>query len=146
MANWDDPILYDINAKNNLADQVTIQTKNGTWVDILLQLGDMSHTPSIQATHEMHKHSNKGFILDAYAERPELFQLDNPLKRDTFVTNGPTGPTWMIVRYQVVNPGPSLFHCHIETPLSNGRVVQIPAGEDQGLGASKGRPPSQRYH
>lgn len=36
MANWDDPILYDMNAKNNLEPQVTIQTKNGTWVDMLL--------------------------------------------------------------------------------------------------------------
>ncbi|KAJ6070802.1 Multicopper oxidase type 2, partial [Penicillium canescens] len=72
--------------------------------------------------HVMHKHSNKAFILgvgpgffnwssteeEAYAERPELFQVENPQMRDTFVTNGPTGPTWMIVRYQVVNPGPLL--------------------------------------
>lgn len=164
MANWDDPILYDINAKNNLANQVTIQTKNGTWVDLLLQLGDMPHTSSIQTPHVMHKHSNKGFILgvgpgffnwasteEAYAARPELFQLDNPQRRDTFVTNGPAGPTWMIVRYQVVNPGPFLFHCHIETHLSNGMAValldgvdawpQIPAGEDQSPGAGKGQPP-----
>ncbi|KAJ5665238.1 Multicopper oxidase type 2, partial [Penicillium maclennaniae] len=81
------------------ADQLT---KNGTWVDLLLQLGDMSHTPPIQATHVMHKHSNKGFILgagrdffiwtsteEANAERPELFQLDNPLKRDTLLQMDP---------------------------------------------------------
>ncbi|KAJ5191558.1 Multicopper oxidase type 2 [Penicillium cinerascens] len=164
MANWDDPILYDLDAKNNLADQVTIQTKNGTWVDLLLQLGDMPNTPAIQAPHVMHKHSNKGFILgvgpgffhwasteEAYAERPDLFQLDNPQMRDTFVTIGPTGPTWMIVRYQVVNPGPFLFHCHIETHLSNGMAValldgvdvwpQVPAGEDQSPGADQGQPP-----
>lgn len=164
MANWDDPILYDLDAKNNLADQVTIQTKNGTWVDLLLQLGDMPNTPAIQAPHVMHKHSNKGFVLgvgpgffhwasteEAYAERPDLFQLDNPQMRDTFVTIGPTGPTWMIVRYQVVNPGPFLFHCHIATHLSNGMAValldgvdvwpQVPAGEDQSPGAGQGQPP-----
>jgi len=165
MANWDDPILYNLNAKNNLADQVTIQTKNGTWVDLLLQLGEMPNTPAIQAPHVMHKHSNKAFILgvgpgffnwtsteEAYAERPDLFQLDNPQMRDTFVTNGPTGPTWMIVRYQVVNPGPFLFHCHIETHLSNGMAValldgvdvwpQVPAGEDQSPGAGQWQPAS----
>ncbi|KAJ5573783.1 Multicopper oxidase type 2 [Penicillium hispanicum] len=154
MANWDDPILYDPNARQNLAEQVTIQTKNGTWVDLLLQLGAMPNTPAIQAPHVMHKHSNKAFVLgvgpgffnwssteEAYAEQPDLFDFDNPQRRDTFVTNGPTGPTWMVVRYQVVNPGPFLFHCHIETHLSNGMAValldgfdvwpQVPPGEDQ---------------
>ncbi|KAJ6053124.1 uncharacterized protein N7446_009136 [Penicillium canescens] len=90
----------------------------------------------------MHKHPNKAFILgvgpgffnwssteeEAYAERPELLQVENPQMRDTSVANGPTGPTWMIVRYQVVNPGPFLFHCHIETQMSN-------AGEDKSPGA-----------
>ncbi|KAJ5099639.1 Multicopper oxidase type 2 [Penicillium argentinense] len=166
MANWDDPILYDLNAKNKLAEQVTIQTKNGTWVDLILQLGSMPHTPAIQAPHVMHKHSNKAFILgvgpgffnwasteDAIAAHPEYFQLDNPQRRDTFVTQGPTGPSWMIVRYQVVNPGPFLLHCHIETHMSNGMAValldgvdawpQIPPGEDQSPGGWQGPPPGQ---
>ncbi|KAJ6034387.1 hypothetical protein N7499_001593 [Penicillium canescens] len=87
----------------------------------------------------MHKHPNKAFILgvgpgffnwssteeEAYAERPELLQVENPQMRDTSVANGPTGPTWMIVRYQVVNPGPFLFHCHIETQMSNGMTVAL---------------------
>lgn len=154
MANQDDPILYDLNAKNNLDPHLTIQTKNGTWVDLLLQLGHFPNTPDITAPHVMHKHSNKAFILgvgpgffewssteEAVAAHPEFFQLDNPQQRDTFVTNGPTGPTWMIVRYQVVNPGPFLFHCHIETHMANGMAValldgvdawpQLPPGEDQ---------------
>lgn len=160
MANWDDPILYDLNAKKNLAEQVTIETKNGTWVDLLLQLGDMPNTPAIQAPHVMHKHSNKAFILgvgpgffkwdtteQAAAENPEYFEMDNPQMRDTFVTQGPKGPTWMVIRYQVVNPGPFLFHCHIETHMSNGMAValldgvdawpQVPAGEDQSPGAGQ---------
>ncbi|KAJ6155450.1 Multicopper oxidase type 2 [Penicillium chermesinum] len=166
MANWDDPILYDLNARNDLDPQVTIQTKNGTWVDLLLQLGDLPNTPHIQAPHVMHKHSNKAYILgvgegffnwtstaEAIAEQPDLFHLDNPQKRDTFVTNGPTGPTWMIIRYQVVNPGPFLFHCHIETHMANGMSVAlldgidqwptVPAGEDQSPGAALSPIPSQ---
>lgn len=91
----------------------------------------------------MHKHSNKGFILsfspgifnwfsteEAYAECPELFQLENPQMRDTFVTNGPNGPTWMIVRYQVVNPGPFISHCHIQTHMANGMAVALLDGID----------------
>ncbi|KAJ5165526.1 Multicopper oxidase type 2 [Penicillium coprophilum] len=96
MANWDDPILYDINAKNNLESQVNIQTKNGSWVDLLLQLGGMSNSSAIQAYHVMQKHPNKGFIPgvcpglfkwsstgEAHAERSEIFQLENPQMRDT---------------------------------------------------------------
>ncbi|CAI7652644.1 unnamed protein product [Penicillium bialowiezense] len=159
MANWDDPILYDIDAKDNLDPRTVIQTKNGTWVDLLLQLGEMPHTPASQVSHVMHKHSNKAFILgvgpgyfdwdsteEALAEHPEFFQMENPQMRDTFVTNGSNGPTWMILRYQVVNPGPFIFHCHIETHMANGMAVaildgvdawpEIPAGEDQSPGAN----------
>lgn len=166
MANWDSPILYDLNAKYNLDPQVTIQTKNGTWVDLLLQLGDLPNTPHIQTPHVMHKHSNKAFILgvgdgffswsstqEAIAARPDLFHLDNPQKRDTFIANGPSGPTWMLIRYQVVNPGPFLFHCHIETHMANGMSVAlldgvdqwpvVPAGEDQSPGAAQAPIPGQ---
>ncbi|CAG8900302.1 unnamed protein product [Penicillium egyptiacum] len=104
--------------KNNLEPQVTIQTKNGTWVDLLLQLGEMPNSPAIQAPHVMHKHSDKGFILGV----------------------GP-GTSWMMVRYQVVNPGLFLFHCHIHTHMANGMAVAlldgievwppVPKGEDQ---------------
>jgi hypothetical protein len=31
----------------------------------------------------------------------------------------------MIVRYQVVNPGPFLFHCHIHTDMVNGMAVAL---------------------
>ncbi|KAJ5365858.1 Multicopper oxidase type 2, partial [Penicillium concentricum] len=116
MANWDDPILYDINTKNNLEAQVAIQTKNGTWVNLLLQLGEMPSSPAIQAPHMMHKRSNKGFILgvgpglfrwssneEAYAERPKLFQLE----RTTI-----------------------LFHCHIHTHMANGMAVALLDGVD----------------
>jgi hypothetical protein len=82
--------------------------------------------------------------MEDYAERPELFQVENPQARDTFVTNSPTGPTWTIVRYQVVNQGPFLFRCHVETQMSNGMAdvldsvdiwPQVPAREDKSPGA-----------
>ncbi|KAJ5831983.1 Multicopper oxidase type 2 [Penicillium riverlandense] len=144
MANWDDPILYDLDATNNLEEQVVIKTINGTWVDVLLQLGDMPDTPAIQAPHVMHKHSSKAYILgvgpgifnwtsteEAAAERPDLFHMENPQMRDTFLAQGPAGPTWMMLRYQVVNPGPFLFHCHIETHMANGMAVAILDGIDE---------------
>ncbi|KAJ5759775.1 Multicopper oxidase type 2 [Penicillium odoratum] len=154
MVNMDDPILYDINAKNNLAPELIIETKNGSWVDVLLQLGQFPHTGEHSGPHVMHKHSNKAFILgagpgyfkwanteEAIAEHPEYFEIENPAMRDTFVTQGSRGIAWVMIRYQVINPGPFIFHCHLETHMANGMAVtfldgvdawpQLPAGEDQ---------------
>ncbi|KAF5867134.1 hypothetical protein ETB97_004054 [Aspergillus alliaceus] len=144
MANYDDPILYNLTAKENLADKVTVQTRNGTWVDVLLQVGLMPDTPPIQAPHIIHKHSNKAFIVgegdgffnwtsvaEAAAERPELFEFERPRLRDTYMVLGLLGPKWMVIRYQVVNPGPFLIHCHIETHLFNGMAVALLDGVDE---------------
>jgi Putative multicopper oxidases len=43
--NLDTPILFDIEARKNLGSQLTPATKNGTWVDLLLQDGASSQTP-----------------------------------------------------------------------------------------------------
>ncbi|KAB8252282.1 conidial pigment biosynthesis oxidase Arb2/brown2 [Aspergillus flavus] len=144
MANYDDPILYNLTAKENLGDKVTVQTQNGTWVDVLLQVGIMPNTPPIQAPHIIHKHSNKAFIVgegdgffnwtsvaEAATERPELFEFERPRLRDTFMVLGLLGPRWMVIRYQVVNPGPFLIHCHIETHLANGMGVALLDGVDE---------------
>ncbi|OQE82294.1 hypothetical protein PENNAL_c0037G08141 [Penicillium nalgiovense] len=126
-----------------LEPQVTIRTKNRNWVDLLLQLCEIRNSPAIQTRHVMHKQPNKGFIIgvgpglfnwssseEANTEHPEFFQLDNPLMRDTSLINGPNGPTWMIVRYQVVYPGRFLFHCHIHTHMVNGMAVSLLDGID----------------
>lgn len=143
MANLDEPILMNLDSRRNLPEQLTIQTIYGTWVDLLLQLGEFPNTPPIEAPHVIHKHSSKAFIIgggpgyfnwssteEAIAERPDLFVLEHPNYRDTFVTNGPTGPTWLMLRYRVVNPGPFLMHCHIETHLFNGMGVVLLDGID----------------
>ncbi|KAF7596585.1 hypothetical protein BBP40_000985 [Aspergillus hancockii] len=144
MANYNNPILYNLDAKKNLANKVTVETKNGTWVDVLLQVGVMPDTPPIQAPHIIHKHSNKAFIVgegdgffewtnveEAAAERPELFEFERPRLRDTYMVLGLQGPKWMVIRYQVVNPGPFIIHCHIETHLFNGMGVALLDGVDE---------------
>lgn len=91
MANWGDPILCDINAKNHLEPQVIIRIKNGTWVNLLLQFGKMPNSPVTKAPHMMHKHSNKSFVLgvgpgifnlssaeEAYVRRLGFSQLHSP--------------------------------------------------------------------
>ncbi|KAJ9298682.1 hypothetical protein DTO271G3_3649 [Paecilomyces variotii] len=144
MANLDTPILFDIDARKNLGSKLTPSTTNGTWVDLLLQMGEFPKTAPIQAPHVIHKHSNKAFIIgfgqgffnwtsveEAVQQAPSDFNLENPQLRDTFVTNAQTGPAWMLVRYQVINPGPILLHCHIETHLASGMGVALLDGIDK---------------
>lgn len=137
-----EPLLYNPNA-SDIAPALKITTKNNTWVDIVFQLdvGDPSVTP-VQPPHPMHKHSNKMFVIgagqgtfewssvdEAIAASPQNFFLDRPLYRDTFVTS-PRGVSWTAIRYHVVNPGPFMLHCHIETHLFSGMGVVLLDGID----------------
>ena len=115
------PLLFDPTSAEALNPNLTITTKMGQWVDLVVQV----EFPPFQPAHPLHKHSNKAFIIgagsgtfnwsttvEAIAAVPELFNLDTPPLRDSFTTT-PTGgsATWMVIRYQVVNPGAFLFHC-----------------------------------
>jgi FtsP/CotA-like multicopper oxidase with cupredoxin domain len=116
----------------------TISTLNNTWVDLVFRA-----TP-FNPTHPIHKHSNKAFVIgrgeghfnyatvaEAIAAMPQNFNLRNPLLRDTWVPPAAiTGPTWTVVRYHVVNPGPSLLHCHMQPHLEGGMALVIMDGLD----------------
>lgn len=48
-----------------------------------------------------------------------------------FTTSAAEGnSTWLALRYQVVNPGAFLFHCHIQTHMSGGMAVVLLDGVD----------------
>lgn len=38
--------------------------------------------------------------------------------------------TWMVLRYEVTNPGAFLFHCHIQTHMSGGMAIAMMDGVD----------------
>jgi FtsP/CotA-like multicopper oxidase with cupredoxin domain len=108
-------------------------------VDLIIQV-----TTVLQPPHPIHKHSNKHFLIgqgngvfnwtsvaQAVQESPGSFNLATPQIRDTSVTLALiTGPTWMALRYQVVNPGAFLMHCHIQVHQSGGMVLAILDGVD----------------
>ena len=140
--NIEPPLLYQAPTSNGLGTNVTIETKNGTWVDLILRVV----TPS-QPPHPIHKHSNKGFLIgqgitpwnytsvtDAVKSIPQNFNLAAPPYRDVFTTI-PTSPdapeTWIAVRYQVINPGPFMLHCHIQSHLNGGMAMVILDGVDE---------------
>lgn len=66
---------------------------------------------------------------EAIAAQPDSFNLVNPPYRDTFITKF-EGPAWIALRYQAVNPGPWMFHCHIETHMAGGMSTTILDGID----------------
>lgn len=136
-----EPALLNPNTPE-LASALKISTKNNTWVDIVFQLRLQPNSGTkLQPPHPMHKHSNKAFLMgrgqgtfqwdslqQAANANPQNF-FQRPVYRDTFVT-APSGEAWIAIKYHVVNPGPFLLHCHMETHLSAGMGMLLLDGID----------------
>ncbi|EXL39290.1 hypothetical protein FOCG_18102 [Fusarium oxysporum f. sp. radicis-lycopersici 26381] len=112
----------------------------GSWTDIILLSTDLG-----APHHPIHKHSNKAYIIgqgtgpfnfttvaEAASAMPEAFNLVNPPLRDSFVIPA-VGfePTWLAIRFQSVNPGPSFIHCHIASHLGGGMAMIFMDGTDR---------------
>ncbi|KFY50431.1 hypothetical protein V496_09340 [Pseudogymnoascus sp. VKM F-4515 (FW-2607)] len=141
----DNPLIFNPNATLGTADEdLVIRTKNGSWVDIILQVSTL---PGDQAAfeHFIHKHGSKTWriglgqgtwnyssVAEARLERPQDFNLVNPGLRDTWITAfSQGGGYWSVLRYQVNNPGPWLFHCHVELHVMGGMSLAILDGVDK---------------
>lgn len=132
------PILFK--RPERIHDNTTISTRNGTWIDLVFFASTFPMPP-----HPIHKHNNKMFqigggdgdfpwasVEEAVKEKPELFNLVNPPRRDSFASReAANSTTWIAVRYQVVNPGAWLLHCHISNHLLGGMSVIIQDGVDK---------------
>lgn len=133
------PLLFNPNSSLGRSE-LAIRTLNDTWVDIIIDV-----TNALQPPHPIHKHSNKFFVIgqgegkwnyssvaEAVEHIPEKFNLKNPQIRDTYATPAATtGPTWLALRYHVVNPGAFLLHCHIQVHLSGGMALALLDGIDK---------------
>jgi FtsP/CotA-like multicopper oxidase with cupredoxin domain len=131
------PLLFNPNP--NLNNNVTITTRNNTWVDLLLVTATFPMPP-----HPIHKHGNKMWMIgagqgafnwttieEAAAVMPQNFNFIDPPRRDGFATlPAVQGPTWMVLRYQVTNPGPWLLHCHINSHQVGGMNMVIQDGPE----------------
>ncbi|ORY60947.1 multicopper oxidase [Pseudomassariella vexata] len=132
------PLLFHPDPERH--NNVTITTKNDTWVDLVFQAVVFPMPP-----HPIHKHGNKMYLLgqgdglfkwssvaEAAKEIPQSFNLVDPPRRDGFTTPPALqGPTWMVVRYHVHNPGAWLVHCHVQSHLQGGMSMAIQDGVDQ---------------
>ena len=130
------PALYYPNA---IPKGLTARTEFGEWVDLIF----MSQPG--QPPHPIHKHSNRYFVIgygqgsfdyesveEAMKYIPESFNFKNPQIRDTFPTpRSKKEPSWLAIRYQVVNPGAFLLHCHIQVHLAGGMALALLDGLDR---------------
>lgn len=138
--NTEPPFLYQSADEIKTNANLTITTKNNTWVDLIFTLNQLGQPP-----HPIHKHSNKAFVIgqgvgmfnwtsvaEAQKVVPENFNLVNPPYRDSFATP-PTDTTaaWLAVRYHVVNPGAFLLHCHIQSHMNGGMIMMIMDGVNE---------------
>jgi FtsP/CotA-like multicopper oxidase with cupredoxin domain len=133
------PLLWEPPART-ISGEGNIVTKNNTWIDLVF----ISHQP-LAPPHPIHKHSNKAFILgtgtgffmwksvaEAVEEIPQNFNLVDPPFRDGFVVPPSRfEPVWLAVRYQVVNPGAFMLHCHIQSHLNGGMAMVMLDGVDK---------------
>jgi FtsP/CotA-like multicopper oxidase with cupredoxin domain len=142
----DTPLLFYPNQSLPNEEGYVIRTRNGSWVDLILQVSSLE-TDLAAFTHVMHKHGSKMWrvgmgpgvwnytsVPDAMAQHPEFFNTKDPGYRDTWLTAFspiPTGGWWIVLRYQVTNPGPWLFHCHIELHAMGGMAIAILDGVDK---------------
>lgn len=125
----------------NTSDEndVTISTRNNTWVDLVFESAIFPMPP-----HPVHKHGTHMYLIgqgqgnftwnsvaEAARARPQSFNLQNPPKRDTFQSLIAVGqPAWIVVRYHSSDPGPWLMHCHIQAHLEGGMAMVIQDGVD----------------
>lgn len=130
------PLLFNQTA---IPSDLIIRTDNNTWVDLIIQVDSPA-----QPAHPIHKHSNKHFaigqglgtftwssVAEAVQSIPGSFNLVNPPIKDTTATPvADSGPGWLAIRYQVVNPGAFLIHCHIQVHQSGGMSLALLDGVD----------------
>lgn len=142
-ADYNHPLLFYPNSTTANNSSLVFKTKNGTWVDVVMQVVLNGYAPA-QPAHPIHKHSNKAYIIGAgngvfnytnVAEAmkyiPQSFNLETPSLRDNFATPSVLqGPAWVVFRYQVVNPGAWYVHCHIQSHLVGGMAMTILDGVD----------------
>jgi FtsP/CotA-like multicopper oxidase with cupredoxin domain len=141
MTNEDELPYLDLDPASIPTSDLVLKTTMGQVVDLIVKVQGPLAQP-----HPMHKHSNKAYVLgkglgafnwSTVAEAaavlpPNTFNFVNPPLRDGYTTTPAEGnSSWLALRYEVVNPGPFLFHCHVQTHMSGGMAITLLDGVDQ---------------
>ncbi|TEB37778.1 Cu-oxidase-domain-containing protein [Coprinellus micaceus] len=76
----------------------------------------------IGAPHPFHLHGHAFSVVKSASQPGEPRNLINPVRRDVVSTGSNTGDT-TVIRFVADNPGPWIFHCHIEFHLRDGLAI-----------------------
>ncbi|EDN10655.1 predicted protein [Histoplasma mississippiense (nom. inval.)] len=112
-----EPVLFD--SHGPLATNKALTFPNQEWY-----VGGSSSS-------DRRKFQSSAPHTQAFAQN--FFNLETPPLADGFTSPPGTAqdPSWVVIRYQVTNPGAFLLHCHIQTHLSGGMGVILLDGYDK---------------
>ncbi|KAF8317282.1 laccase [Cantharellus anzutake] len=92
---------------------------------------------SLGAPHPFHLHGHAFSVIRSAGQT--VYNYDNPVQRDVVSTGG-SKTDFTTIRFRTDNPGPWIFHCHIDWHLAFGLAVvfaEDPAGQVRGPQSQK---------
>ncbi|KAF8335679.1 laccase [Cantharellus anzutake] len=129
------PILLQI---LNGADPKDLLPKGSVYVlprNSVIEISVPGGSPG--APHPFHLHGHKFSVVRSAGQT--LYNYDNPVQRDV-VSTGKSTSDFTTIRFRTDNPGPWIFHCHIDWHLGKGLAVvfaEDPAGQVKGPQSQK---------
>ncbi|KAF8729318.1 multicopper oxidase family, partial [Rhizoctonia solani] len=137
------PLLFQPQQLSSLDGSTYFTYPNGSVVDLIFTV--TAGNPAMHPPHPMHKHGVKAWFLGSgdgvfpYTSIKAAvdagysgINIVNPPYRDDFVTPvAITGQAWAAVRFQAVDPGPIILHCHIDAHLATGMVIVLLEGPEK---------------
>ncbi|KAF8335681.1 laccase precursor [Cantharellus anzutake] len=92
---------------------------------------------SLGAPHPFHLHGHSFSVIRSAGQT--VYNYDDPVQRDVVSTGG-SKTDFTTIRFRTDNPGPWIFHCHIDWHLGAGLAVvfaEDPAGQVKGPQSQK---------
>ncbi|KAG8905874.1 hypothetical protein FRB99_008085 [Tulasnella sp. 403] len=134
----EEPLLFDPHSPASLNPKLALEYPVGSVVDVVF----IAHPGN--PSHVIHKHGTKAWVIgqssgtnwtwsnvaEAQKDVPYAFNLDRPSLRDGFtVPAAITTPSWLVIRYEVLEPGVIFMHCHVNTHAVSGMDVTLIEGD-----------------
>jgi len=135
--NWSEPTLKVVNDYANLTEEhmapstapIFLDYEAESWVYFLIQNNSTIPSPDhmyYRAAHPIHLHGHDFVIIAQgstnFDPSTVVMNLDNPPRRDTAMLNI---NGFLLIGFQIDNPGAWLMHCHIPWHASSGMAVQF---------------------
>ncbi|KAJ2913650.1 hypothetical protein MD484_g6750, partial [Candolleomyces efflorescens] len=112
------PILLQILSGRNASELMPQDSIVPLGRNLVVQL-NITSISGVAVPHPFHLHGHSFSVIKSADS--DVFNFENPVRRDV-VSIGGVGQ-FAVIRFVTDNPGPWIFHCHIEPHLSVGLAV-----------------------